>query len=151
MLELARPDDREVVESLARQLHTLHCQWRPDLFAEVQELYPPERFREAVANRQLYVARLADVVVGYVLLVTKTTEDPRTISRKIMVISEFCVAEPFRGHGIGHQMMEEVWALSRAFGCTDLQLNVFPQNDAAVGFWQKCGFAIQSIVMQRTV
>ena len=49
------------------------------------------------------------------------------------------------------QMMEEVRALARAFGCTDLQLGVYPQNDAAVSFYQKCGFMIRSIDMQRKV
>ena len=48
-------------------------------------------------------------------------------------------------------MMQELRALSRAFGCTDLQLTVYPQNDAAVSFYQKCGFTIKSIDMQRKV
>ena len=47
--------------------------------------------------------------------------------------------------------LEEVHALARAFGCTDLQLNVYPQNDAAVSFYQKCGFMIQNINMQRKI
>ena len=54
-------------------------------------------------------------------------------------------------HGIGTQMMEEIRVLAKAFGCTDLQLGVYPQNDAAVSFYQKCGFAIKSIDMQRKV
>ena len=47
--------------------------------------------------------------------------------------------------------LEEVHALARAFGCTDLQLTVYPQNDAAIAFYQKCGFTIKSIDMQRKV
>jgi len=46
-------------------------------------------------------------------------------------------------------MMEEVRILAKAFGCTDMQLGVYPQNDAAVSFYQKCGFMIQNINMQR--
>jgi ribosomal protein S18 acetylase RimI-like enzyme len=61
------------------------------------------------------------------------------------------VDEALRGHGIGTQMMEELRVLAKAFGCTDLQLNVYPQNDAAVSFYQKCGFMIQNINMQRKV
>ena len=48
-------------------------------------------------------------------------------------------------------MMEDVHALARAFRCSDLQLKVYPQNDAAVGFYQKCGFQIQNIGMQKKV
>ena len=48
-------------------------------------------------------------------------------------------------------MMEELRALARAFGCTDMQLSVYPQNDEAVSFYQKCGFTIRNINMQRKV
>ena len=44
-----------------------------------------------------------------------------------------------------------VAGLAKAFGCSDLQLGVYPQNDGAVAFYQKCGFAIRSIEMQRKV
>ena len=46
---------------------------------------------------------------------------------------------------------DSIRALARAFGCRDLQLGVYPQNDAAVAFYQKCGFTIRSIDMQRKV
>ena len=48
-------------------------------------------------------------------------------------------------------MMQELRILAKAFDCTDLQLTVYPQNDAAIAFYQKCGFTIKSIDMQRKV
>jgi len=68
-----------------------------------------------------------------------------------MSINDFAVEETLRGHGIGTAMMEELRVLAHAFGCTDLQLTVYPQNDAAIGFYQKCGYTIKSIDMQRKV
>ena len=68
-----------------------------------------------------------------------------------MNINDFCVDEPFRNKGIGTQMMAELRVLAKAFGCTDLQLTVYPQNDEAVAFYQKCGYMIKSIDMQRKV
>ena len=65
-----------------------------------------------------------------------------------MLIDEFGVHESCRGQGIGKQMMAEVRALAKAFRCTDLQLSVYPQNDDAVGFYQKNGLMIQDIKMQ---
>ena len=148
MLELARPGDREAVNALALQIHELHVAWRPDIYEMVSELYPEDRFREAVKQRQLYVARVNGITVGYVLLKIRDYDWPGVVRRKVMVIEELCVEELCRGQGIGKQIMEDVWALSRAFRCTDLQLGVYPQNDDAVGFYQKCGFRIRSIDMQ---
>jgi ribosomal protein S18 acetylase RimI-like enzyme len=151
MLELATAFDRAAVNDLARQVHELHVSWRPDIFRMPQELYPEERFLDCIRQRQLYVAKLNGIVAGFVLLKIKEYDAPGHVRRTVMLVDEICVEKALRGHGIGTRMMEEVRALARAFGCTDLQLGVYPQNDDAVGFYQKCGFTIRSIDMQRKV
>ena len=151
MLELATTKDRSAINRLARQVHEMHVQWRPDLFQMPEELFPEERFSELIQNRELYVAKLNGAVAGFCWLKMRKSEDIGRIPRKIMEIHQFCVDEDFRNHGIGTQMMEEIRILAKAFGCTDLQLGVYPQNDAAVSFYQKCGFMIRSIDMQRKV
>ena len=151
MLELARPGDREAVNALALQIHELHTSWRPDIFQTVPELYTEERFQDAVKQRQLYVARIGDVVAGYVLLKIRRYDTPGFGPRKVMEIEELCVEALCRRQGIGTEMMADVRVLAAAFRCTDLQLGVYPQNDDAVGFYQKCGFTIRTITMQRKV
>ena len=151
MLELAIPNDRFDVNRLARQVHELHVSWRPDLYTMPEELFPEERYSELVKNRELYVAKLDGAVIGFAWVRIRTAEGVGLVTRKVMLINQVCVDEALRNHGIGTRMMEEVRVLARAFGCTDLQLGVYPQNDAAVSFYQKCGFMIQSINMQRKV
>ena len=151
MLELARDTDRPAVNAMARQVHAMHVAWRPDIYEMVEELYSEERFRQAVEEKQLYVAKLSGVVAGYVLLKIRDYDWPGVVRRRVMLVDEICVEESCRGQGIGQEMMAEVCALARAFGCADLQLGVYPQNDAAVAFYQKCGFTIRSIDMQRKV
>jgi ribosomal protein S18 acetylase RimI-like enzyme len=129
----------------------MHVQWRPDLFTLPEELYPEELFSELVKNRELYVAKMGGTVVGYCWLRMRVSDAIGRVPRKIMLIDQLCVDEALRNHGIGTQMMEEVRVLARAFGCTDMQLGVYPQNDEAVSFYQKCGFMIRSIDMQRKV
>ena len=148
MIQLARPQDRAAVSRLARQIHELHVAWRPDIYAMTEELFPQERFDAAVRARELYVAVLDEQVVGYVLIGFRKADWRGIVPRKIMVIGEFCVEESMRRHGIGTQMLHEIKVLAKAFGCTDLQLSVYPQNDDAVGFYQKNGLMIQDIKMQ---
>ena len=151
MLELARPEDREKINALAQEVHAMHVAWRPDIYEMVDELYPAERMLAGISNRELYVAKLEKQIVGYVSLKIRNYDWPGVVKRKVMLIDEICVEESLRGHGIGKAMMEDVHALAKAFRCTDLQLGVYPQNDEAVGFYQKCGFTIRSIDMQRKV
>ncbi len=151
MLELATPADREAVNGMASQVHAMHVTWRPDIYEMVEGLYPLERFQEAINQRQLYVAKIGGAVAGYVLVKIREYNWPGMVYRKVMLVDELCVDEMCRGQGIGTQMMMEVRALAKAFRCTDMQLGVYPQNDAAVSFYQKCGFTIRSIDMQRKV
>ena len=151
MLELATHKNRDDVNRLARQVHEMHVQWRPDLYQMPEELFPEALYAELVKNRELYVAKLDGAVIGFAWVRIRTSEGVGLITRKVMLINQVCVDEALRNHGIGTQMMEEVRVLARAFGCTDLQLGVYPQNDAAVSFYQKCGFMIRSIDMQRKV
>ena len=151
MLQLAIPADRAEVNAIAKQVHDLHVAWRPDIYASVEELYTEERFLEAIQNRQLYVAKEAGTVIGYAALQRCTYDWPGVVKRRAMIVEEFGVHKMCQGHGIGKAMMEDIHALAKAFGCTDLQLRVYPQNDEAVGFYQKCGFTIQNIGMQKKV
>ena len=151
MIELATKHDRFDINRLARQVHEMHVQWRPDLYQMPEELFPEELYSELLKNRELYVAKLDGAVIGFAWVRIRTAEGVGLVTRKVMLINQVCVDEALRNHGIGTQMMEEVRVLARAFGCTDLQLGVYPQNDAAVSFYQKCGFMIRSIDMQRKV
>ena len=151
MLELAQVSDRDAINAMAKQVHAMHVQWRPDIYEMVEELYPMERFREAVKQRQLFVAKIGGLTAGYVAVKIRDYNWPGVVKRKVMFVDEICVEEFCRGQGIGKEMMDDVRALAAAFGCTDLQLSVYPQNDGAVTFYQKCGFSIQNIGMQRKV
>lgn len=151
MLELARPGDREAVNALALQVHAMHVSWRPDIYEMVEELYTEARFLDAIKSRSLYVAKIDGITLGYVSLKIRDYDWPGVVKRKVMLVDELCVEETARGQGIGKTIMEDVHALAKAFRCTDLQLGVYPQNDDAVAFYQKCGFTIRSIDMQRKV
>ncbi len=151
MLELATLGDQSAINAMARQVHAMHVAWRPDIYEMVDELYPEARILEGISARELYVAKLAGQIVGYVSLKIRDYNWPGLVKRKVMLVDEICVEETCRNQGIGKAMMEDVRALAKAFRCTDLQLGVYPQNDAAVAFYQKCGFTIRSIDMQRKV
>ena len=151
MLELATKNDRFDINRLGRQVHEMHVQWRPDLYTMPDELFPEDLFLDLVKNKELYVAKVDRTLVGFAWIRMRRSEGVGLVTRKVMLVNQVCVDEALRNHGIGTQMMEEIRVLAKAFGCTDLQLGVYPQNDAAVSFYQKCGFMIRSIDMQRKV
>lgn len=147
MLELARESDWEAVQRLSVQIHDLHAAWRPDIYFHTDEPYPKALFLENIRDRLVYVAKIDGIVAGYVVLAVMHKGGPGTVERKLMRLDSICVEESIRGNGIGKTMVQEVRALARAFGCSQLILGVHPENDDAVGFYQKCGFRIRTINM----
>ena len=93
MLELATGRDREAVNALAAQVHAMHAGWRPDIYEAVEELYPQERFLTAIRDRQLYVAKISGIVVGYTAVKIHNFDWPGVVKRKVMFIDEFGVEE----------------------------------------------------------
>lgn len=151
MLELARESDWEAVKRISVQIHDLHAAWRPDLYFHCEEPYPREKFLTDIHERMVYTAKLDGVVVGYVVLSILHKGGPGTVEYKAMRLESICVEEAVRGHGIGRIMVSEVRALARAFGCREVILGVHPENDTAVGFYQKCGFRIRTINMDMKI
>lgn len=151
ILELARSSDWEAINALAMQVHVLHVGWRPDIYAMPQMLFTQERVETDIQNNALYVVRRNGTVIGYARLGMRETEYPGLVKRKILLVQELCVSEEMRGQGIGTEMMEDVQALAKEWGCTDLQLGVQPENEAALALYRKCGFTIRNLQMQRKV
>ena len=151
MLELARQSDWEDINRLSVQIHDLHAAWRPDIYYHSDEPYPREVFLEDINNRMVYVAKLQGTVAGYVVLSTQQKGGPGTHQKKLLRLDSICVDQAIRGHGIGKAMVADVYALARAFGCCEVILGVHPENDKAVGFYQKCGFRIRTINMDAKV
>ncbi len=151
MLELARPDDRLAINAICRQAHALHTVWRPDLYYMADELYDEQRLLECIRDRQIYVARIHGAVLGYIQFRIRNIDSPGSVPHRCFVLDVIAVEESCRGQGIGSEMMVDAHALAKAFGCTDMQLSVYPENEAGMALYRKFGFTIRNINMLRKV
>ena len=148
MLELAREQDWRCVCNLSVQLHDLHVAWRPDLYFHCDEPYPKECFLEDINKRMVYVAKIDSTIVGYVILSVKERGGPGRFNQKAMLLESICVEETVRNHGIGREMISDVRALAKAFGCSALILGAHPENEDALIFYRKCGFSVRTVNLQ---
>ncbi len=148
MLELARESDWEAVKRLSIQVHDLHAAWRPDLYTHCPEPYPKEKFLADIRSRMVYVAKIQGTVAGYVVLAVLEKSGAGMVSHKLLRLESICVDEMARRQGIGRQMVADVHALAKAFGCRDVTLGVHPENDSALTFYRKCGFRLRTINME---
>lgn len=148
MLELARESDWDAIRRLSVQIHDLHVSWRPDIYCHSDEPYAKGQFLEDIRSRMVYVAKLQQTVVGYTVLSIRVKSGPGVVEKKELIVNSICVDEALRNQGIGKEIMTDIRALAKAFGCGNVILGVHPENDTAIAFYRKCGFHLQTLRME---
>ncbi len=148
ILSTAKPEDWQAVAAITRQVHELHVGWRPDIFRRAEDVYPQEYFLEDVEENRIYVVRMEDVVIAYVLFHIWQTNSDGSVPSMVLDIDDIAIDENYRHRGIGKQIMNDLKELARAQSCNDIQLSVYPQNEPAIRFYEQCGFKVRNIRYQ---
>lgn len=146
---LADEADFEAVNRLARQVHELHVQWRPDLFRSVQYPITFEEFSALLQEQRLLLAQQNGMVVAYAVFAMQQFDVPKLMPQKSLKLEEICVDEAYRRQGIAKALLQELMRLGRAAGCTDLRLTCDPHNAAGIAFYESLGMQPKVIQYQR--
>ncbi len=106
IIEIPKLEDFKKVNKLAKQVHELHVNWRPDLFFRVDEVISKECFEEMIQVKEIVVAKIQDEIVGYMTFNIKEKNNPSMRYRKQLQIEAICVDEKNRGKGIGKELLK---------------------------------------------
>lgn len=148
ILSAAKPEDWQAVAAITRQVHELHVGWRPDIFRHTENVYPLEYFMEDIEENRICVARQENLVIGYVLFHIWQTNSEGSVPSKVLDIDDIAIDKSYRHRGIGKQIMQDLKEMAKEQDCSDIQLSVYPQNEAAIRFYEQCGFRIRNIRYQ---
>lgn len=144
-IEIPKIEDFEKVNVLAKQVHELHVNWRPDLFLSVDEVISKENFEKMIQAKEIFVAKKQDEIVGYITINIKEKNNPSMRYRKQLQIEAICVDEKNRGKGIGTELLKYIKEFGKENHCTDLYLTVNKQNENAIKAYEEFGFKVKSI------
>ena len=78
------------------------------------------------------VVELDDILIGYAVMSTGAGEAH---------VLNLCIAETYRGKGIGGQLLAHLLEFARSLGVHEAFLEVRPSNTAAIRLYQSQGFA----------
>lgn len=145
MIEIPQVEDFKKVNELAKQVHELHVNWRPDLFLSVDEVISKECFEEMIQAKEIFVAKIKDEIVGYITFNIKEKNNPSMRYRKQLQIEAICVDEKNRGKGMGKILLNKVKEFGKENDCTDLYLTVNEENENAIKIYEEFGFKVKSI------
>ena len=145
VVEIPEIEDFKRVNELAVQVHEMHVAWNPDIFKSVEEVIPKEEFENRISNEEIYVAKIENEIVGYIVFNIKEKEASIMRYRKQLNIEVICVDEKQRGNGIGTKILNNIKEIAKSKGCTDLYLTVNQENENAIKVYEKFGFKVKNI------
>lgn len=146
-IEIIQPKIENQVEinNLAKQVHKLHVNWNSDMFLDVEQVIPIERLEKLLETESIYIARLENKIVGYIIIDIKEKDNGFMRYRKILSIDTLCIDEKFRRKGIGTKMLEFAKRLGKEKNCTDMHLTVNPNNKNAIKVYENFGMKVNNI------
>ena len=133
------------INNLAKQVHKLHVNWNPDMFLDVEQVIPIERLKKLLEKESIYIAKIENKIVGYIIINIKEKNNNFMRYRKILSIDTLCIDEKFRGQGIGTKMLEFAKRLGKEKNCTDMHLTVNPNNKNAIKVYENFGMKVNNI------
>ena len=146
-IEIVQPKIENQVEinNLAKQVHKLHVNRNSDMFLDVEQVIPIERLEKLLETESIYIARLENKIVGYIIIDIKEKDNGFMRYRKILSIDTLCIDEKFRRQGIGTKMLEFAKRLGKEKNCTDMHLTVNPNNKNAIKVYENFGMKVNNI------
>lgn len=144
-IEVPKIKDFKRVNELAKQVHELHVNWNPDLFLSVDEVLQKDYFENLIQNKEIFVAKVKNEILGYVIFSIKEKENHSMRYRKQLNIEAICVDENYRGNGIGTLLLKHIKNIGKKQDCTDMYLTVNQENESAIKVYERFGFKVKNI------
>jgi diamine N-acetyltransferase len=137
------------------EVHNLHLAALPQIFRRpAGPVLSAELVAKIIADPQavLFVAEDGQQVVGIVhISVVEAPDRPILTPRRYATIHTLAVRQAYRGAGIGRALMEQAQGWARDKGASEIELNVWEFNRAAIEFYDRLGYTTFSRKMWITL
>lgn len=140
-IRLAALHDVSKLCKLYEQFFAYNARQQPEYFRNAEERgrYPTNIIGSPTED--LFVAVDGDAVVGMILVKeAETLPFPCFVPHRYAEVTDVFLEPPYRGMGLGKQLMEACERWARARGLDYLELNVLDTNEVGKKFYDKMGF-----------
>lgn len=139
----ASTDDLPQLAELLAELFALESDFRPERDKQLRGL---RMIFDDPALGRLFVLRVGGKVAGMAnaLITISTAEGGR-----VLLLEDVIVHKEYRGGGLGRSLVEQVLVWAREEGMTRISLLADRDNQAALDFYRKLGFASSHMTVLR--
>ena len=148
IIRIAKLEDYEVIEALAKDVQKMHIKWSPDIYTLESNMIPKEFFKPIVDNKTMYVAEEDNKVKGFIMYTEKEYNIDNQVKRTTYAIDAIAVDKQYRGQGIGTKLIDKIKEIAKDNNVDAIELQVNAKNIAAKAMYEKYGFSDKSINME---
>ena len=152
VIRLAKKEDINKILELLSEVLEIHATLRADVFISGTTKYTKEEIESIIANPStpVFVAD-DDGVKGYGFCVIKEVSNNNMHKSKTLFIDDLCVEKSSRNKGIGKRIYEYLNDYAKEINCDNITLNVWQGNEEAISFYNKLGFNVRRMIMEKKV
>ncbi len=132
-----------------------HVDLQPEVFNRLDEstILADEWYEKALDDDsgRIVLAEHDGAVLGLVYYSIVVTDNAIFRSDRLIYVNELVVLPKLQGRGIGRTMMEHVEDRAREEGIEIVKLQVWDNNEAAIGFYESMGYGPRERVLWKTL
>lgn len=154
MIRLAKKEDTKALLLLLGEVLNIHAECRPDIFKSGSTKYSEEDICAIMNNAlaPIYVYENDGEIIGYAFCEIKVQMETSVLKPyKYLYIDDLCVKSSCRGRGIGRALYDYVKGEAKRFNCTRITLNVWNDNENALGFYEALGLKALKTTMEENL
>lgn len=153
-MEISRATEQDIpaLLQLLSQVLEVHAKDRPDIFKAGSTKFSANDLQILMKDdtQPIFIARENDELIGHIFCKLEDFSSEENMQDiKSMHIEDLCVDINQRGKHIGESLMNFAFSFAKKQGCYNVTLNVWAQNSAAIGFYEKEGLSIQKYTMEK--
>ena len=133
------------------QVHKLHLENRPDIYAEINHPLSENDFNNVVQdeNSISILAENNGEILGFcIVTIRQPSKNPVLVPRKIAYMEDLCIRQDSQKKGLGKQLYCEVLNRIKKFDVDSLELMVWSFNEGAIGFYKNMGMTAKNYIME---
>jgi diamine N-acetyltransferase len=143
--------DLTQIRELVKEVHILHVYNRSDVYADVDDPFTEERFKNILEDTktEAYIAVNKDEVAAYAFV--KYIPTPKIDLLKqylICYIDDFCVKNSYQRKGVGKKLFEYLKDQAFQKGASTIDLTVWEFNSNAIKFYESLGMKTKNRRME---
>ncbi len=141
--------DYEKIAEFSKLIALHHVKNRPDILKKAPELTKRE-YKKTLKNKncRVLIAEIDGKPAAYCKTFIKKVGNEHWTDIKLVHVYEMYVDISFRQQGVASSLLDEIKKIANEIGATQIELDVWSFNEAAIKLYQKSGYTPQRIKME---